>query len=655
MLSQGLVTVKSNSQLIAEEQSAVRERIEAEERREKEVVTSLAAHIKQAWEVAFRHKEPIEQRILKNMRMLAGKYSEAKAAEIVQQGLPLIYMQIPAVKSRAAKSWIRDVLMPAGDKPWSLSQTKLPELPPQIQQALVNLVKGQAMQAMQATGQAVTPAQMREAFEILKDKAKQRLKEDGEKRIEGMSDLIEDQLSEGNWDTAFEEAISDVVDFPAGILKSPVLRKKKKLSWNAQTGKLDTEQQIQPESERVDPLNFYPAPGITEPNEGDCIEVINYSPGSLYDCIGLPGYDEEAIREVLSTHKLSGLTNWTRESLRTERYRAVGLHTSSSFEEKTIEAIQFWGEVQGSKLLEWGKSPEQVPDPEASYDIMAEMIGHHVICVRFNPDPLGDKPYSKACFENIPGSFWGNGVPDLIDDCTSVCNAAARALVANMGISSGPQVAVNNSSILAGQDLEQMYPWKIWQLDFSKGNQSSRPPIEFFQPNDNTEKLMAVFKEFSSLADEYSGIPAYSYGVGNSVGGAGKTASGLSMLMNAASKSIKNVVKQIDKGIIAPAIHRHYVFNMLTHHDQSIKGDAQVLAKGALSLVAKEQNQMRIQELLQQTGNPIDMQIIGMDGRAELLRKTFQGVDVSPDFIPNDQELMQRLQNQSVNEEQPNQ
>lgn len=647
MQSVGLLPFKSNSQIDHEELDAIRQQREAEEKAHEQVTTSLAAHINQVWEVAHKHKEPIETQMLESMRQIAGRYSASKAEEILSQGLPLVYMQITSVKCRAAKSWIRDVLMPAGDKPWSLKHTKIPSLPQNMKASIAQNLQMQAQQAMMATGQQITPDQMREAYEMLESKIKERLNDEAETRINNMTEVIEDQLVEGGWEKSFNAVLSDVVDFPAGILKGPVHRKSKQLKWSEEEGSLKVEQTIRPECERVNPFSFYPVPGITDPDDGDCIEIHDFTLSDIYNFIGLPGYDEDEIRKVLRDHKLNGLTNWTRDHLRTARYSARGHATSSAHEETTIEGLEFWGAVQGEKLLEWGKTREEIEDPEAMYDVMAVMIGSHVICVRMNPDPLGCKPYSKACFEEIPGSFWGYGVPDLIRDCQNVCNAAARSLVANMGISSGPQVAVNTQSLLPGEDLEQMYPWKIWQLDFSKGSQTgSRPPIEFFQPNSNTAELMSVYKEFSSLADEYSGIPAYSYGVGNSVGGAGRTASGLSMLMNAASKSIKNVVKHIDSGVIAPTVHRYYVYNMLFSEDQAIKGDAQVIARGALSLVAKEQNQMRLQEILAQTNNETDMQIIGLDGRADLLRKAFQGLDVDSGFIPSEEELANKLRQQ---------
>lgn len=643
-MSQGLVLFKTNADLDAEAEAAVSAEMEAEERARGAVETSLAAHIRRVWEVNRRHKEPIERRMLENLRQIAGRYSDEKANQIRQSGLPLIYMQITSVKCRAAKSWIRDVLMPAGDRPWSIKPTRIPDLPAPYTQQLAARVRHDAQQFMQYTGQMVTPQQAQQVFNDVKEKYKQELNDEAKLRADRMADEIEDQLIAGGWDRHFDDALGDVVDFPAGILKGPVMRRKKKLKWDEQAGTIRVVEEVVPEVERVDPFRFFPSPGMVEPDDGDTIELHDYSPDQIHDLIGLPGYNEQALRAVLRDHTLRGLSDWTNQALKSARTAARGEFTGSSFEENTIEALEFWGSVQGAKLLEWGKSPREIPDPEAMYDIMAVLIGQHVVCVRMNPDPLGRKPYSKSCFEDIPGAFWGKGVPDLIKDCQDVCNAAARSLVANMGISSGPQVAVNVGSLAPGETVETMYPWKIWQLDFTKAGNNSRPPIEFFQPNAQTQALMAVFKEFSSLADEYSGIPAYSYGVGNSVGGAGRTAAGLSMLMNAASKAIKNVIKHIDAGIIVPVIERYYALNMLWHPDQSIKGDAQVVARGAMSLVAKEQNQMRLQELLAQTNNEYDASIIGKEGRAELLRRVMQGADVgADDVVPGEEELRQRI------------
>ena len=645
----GLIITRSNDELDEIERREREAHEQAEQQRE-QVESQLAAHIRRRFETMRRYKEPIEERMLQSLRQLTGRYSQEKASEIQSQGLPLIYMQLTGVKSRAAKSWIRDVLMPAGDKPWQMSPTTDPSLNEEEEQMVMQRVQSDAQEFMQVMGQQITPDQMQNKFEQVRDKVNEQRRKHSERKLARMEEVIESQLVEGNWSKQFHDVISDVVDFPAGILKGPVMRRQKRLSWA--TGQMDVAEEIVPEVERVDPFSFYTMPGAEEVDDNDICQIHEYQPDDLYDLIGLPGYDEPAIRRVLENYEIEGTTHWTRDALRSSKEHARGHFSGTEKERDIIEAIEFWGSVQGRKLLDWGMDEMTIDDPERSYDVMATVIGSEVVCVRLNPDPLGRKPFAKACFEQIPGSFWGKGVPDLLRDCQDVCNAAARALVANMGISSGPQVAINTNSVAPGEDIETIYPWKIWQLDFSKTGQSSRAPMDFFQPNSMTRELMAVYQEFSQLADEYSGIPSYTHGLDDSKG-AGATASGLSMLMNAASKAIKNVIKHIDKGITEPIVHRYYVHNMLWNDDEAIKGDAQVVARGAMSLVAKEQNQMRLQELLQQTANPIDQQILGLKGRATMLRHALEGVDVgADDLVPNEDELQRRQMMQAMQEQQ---
>ena len=645
----GLIITRSNDELDEIERREREAHEQAEQQRE-QVESQLASHIRRRFETMRRYKEPIEERMLQSLRQLTGRYSQEKSSEIQSQGLPLIYMQLTGVKSRAAKSWIRDVLMPAGDKPWQMSPTTDPSLNEEEEQMVMQRVQSDAQEFMQVMGQQITPDQMQNKFEQVRDKVNEQRRKHSERKLARMEEVIESQLVEGNWSKQFHDVISDVVDFPAGILKGPVMRRQKRLSWA--TGQMDVAEEIVPEVERVDPFSFYTMPGAEEVDDNDICQIHEYQPDDLYDLIGLPGYDEPAIRRVLENYEIEGTTHWTRDALRSSKEHARGHFSGTEKERDIIEAIEFWGSVQGRKLLDWGMDEMTIDDPERSYDVMAAVIGSEVVCVRLNPDPLGRKPFAKACFEQIPGSFWGKGVPDLLRDCQDVCNAAARALVANMGISSGPQVAINTNSVAPGEDIETIYPWKIWQLDFSKTGQSSRAPMDFFQPNSMTRELMAVYQEFSQLADEYSGIPSYTHGLDDNKG-AGATASGLSMLMNAASKAIKNVIKHIDKGITEPIVHRYYVHNMLWNDDEAIKGDAQVVARGAMSLVAKEQNQMRLQELLQQTANPIDQQILGMKGRATMLRHALEGVDVgADDLVPNEDELQRRQMMQAMQEQQ---
>ena len=212
-----------------------------------------------------------------------------------------------------------------------------------------------------------------------------------------------------------------------------------------------------------------------------------------------------------------------------------------------------------------------------------------------------------------------------------MCNAAARALVNNMGISSGPQVEVNLERIPPNEDITQLTPWKIWQVTNDPVG-SSAPAIRFTQPDSRATELMGVYEKFSRLADDHSGIPAYVYGDLN-VQGAGRTSSGLSMLMGAAGKGIRQVVMHIDTDVVKPIVLRQFIYNMRYDEDESIKGDVQVLAKGAINLAVKETVNLRRIEFLNATANPVDLEILGKDGRATILREVAKGLQMSVDEV----------------------
>jgi hypothetical protein len=195
-------------------------------------------------------------------------------------------------------------------------------------------------------------------------------------------------------------------------------------------------------------------------------------------------------------------------------------------------------------------------------------------------------------------------------------------------MASGPQAVINVDRLPPGEEIEGMQPWKIWQVHDSQYG-GSGAPIDFFQPNANSAELLNVLERFYTFADDWSLIPRYMQGSGNGLsGGVGRTASGLSMLFNAANKGLKGVVSTIDGKVLSPLIEAMYYFNMMYNDDESIKGDAQVEARGAISLMQLETLQLRRNEFLQATANPVDSQIVGTEGRAEILREVAKGLEM---------------------------
>jgi hypothetical protein len=143
-------------------------------------------------------------------------------------------------------------------------------------------------------------------------------------------------------------------------------------------------------------------------------------------------------------------------------------------------------------------------------------------------------------------------------------------------------------------------------------------------------ELLTVYTKFSEIADEHSGVPAYAHG-GENVGGAGDTASGLSMLMTSAARGIKGVIKAIDNGIIQPTVERQYYANIGQFELAHLIADYKIVAKGSSSLIAKEQQAMRKTEFLQMTQNPIDLSIMGIEGRKYLLKDAGKALEIDVD------------------------
>lgn len=621
--------VVNNDELKRQEDAEVDRAMQ--ERQNEPYILGLSGYLRECWDVAQQAKKPIEYKMLRALRQRNGEYEADKLRDIKNQGGSEIYMMITEVKCRAAESWLRDILLDSGQPPWDITPTPMPDLSPgqtkEIQDAYANKV----MEILQGTGQAPSAEDMSEIKEMVSQEYRFKILQNAQNRADKMKVKINDQFAQGGWGEAFNDFITDLVTYPSAFVKGPVVRRQRALGWTTdEAGRTVVEpiERLAPEFERVDPFRIYPEPGITTIDEGYLFQHHPLSRMELSDLIGVPGYDDDAIRKILD---IGNGQSWISEDVELIKQEEERKFYSYMRPTEVFDALEFWGKISGKMLIEWGMSEEDVPDEAREYDANVWLVGSYVIKAVLNYDPLGQKPYAKTSFIKCPGAFWGKGIPEIIEDVQSVCNAAARALVNNMGISSGPQVEVNLDRIPPNEDITQMYPWKIWQV-LNDPVGSSAPAVRFNQPEDNANTLISVYERFARLADEHSGIPSYLYGDLDTQG-AGRTASGLSMLMGAAGKGIRQVVGYIDGDVIKPIVQRQFVYNMRYDEDESIKGDAEIVAKGAVNLAVKETTNLRRIEFLNATANPIDIEILGKDGRAAILREIAKGLQMSVDEI----------------------
>lgn len=639
----GLLTAKPLSTIIAEETAAAISR--ANQAAAEPVVSSLSGMIRKHWTIAKRAKEPIEREMLTAVRSKRGEYDPDKLAEIKKQGGSEIYMMIFATKARQMKALLTDVMIGTGsEKPWTLNPSPKPELPPTSKNQIMQAVYEQVMQA-EMMGMPMSVADVRQRMVDMKAEVENRIMEEARREAERAEVEIEDMMVEGGYLNALDEFLDDLTTFKTAFIKGPVVRMVPTMKWEqgpdgAFVPKVTTAPKAQ--YERVDPFNMYPAPWAKNVHDAFLIERHKLSRTALNSLRGVEGYSDDAIKAVLDAHGTGGLHEWLQVD--TERAHAEGREnaTTDLMSADLIDALQYWGSVSGKTLREWGMSAEEVQDEAKEYEVEAWLIGSWVIKAVINPDPLMRRPYYSDGFSRVPGAFWHNSLFDVVRDCQDMANGAARALSNNLGIASGPQVYVMVDRLAQGEEVTEMYPWKLWQMT-SDPMGTNAEPIKFFQPSSHAAELMGVFEKFSQLADEYSGIPKYMAGIGGGEGGAGRTASGMSMMINNASKQVKQTTSSIDMNIIAPSVERTFQFCLQYKPELALQGDLNVKARGALSLVTKEAAQVRTNEFLAATANPIDMQILGLEGRAELLRHATKRLDISGDkVVPSETVVKQR-------------
>lgn len=654
----GMVAIESLDQIAARD--AARERATAAQN--KPAILGLVSYVRECWSAAYnaRRTTKVEERMLQSLRQRRGEYDPDVLAEIRKQGGSEIYMMLSSNKARAAAGWLRDVLLGTGkEKPWTINPSPLPDLPAPIMQGVMALAQQEAQAYMQATGQQASPAQMIQVHQYVKDRVIANAKKKADEACDRMEQKMEDQLVEGGFAQALTEFIEDIVTFPSAFLAGPIVRKKNKMKWipDAQSGfQLQIEETLTLEWERIDPFMVYPMPHVTNIDDGGIFRRHRMTRGSLAELRGVEGYNSDAIDTVLDEFGKGGLHDWL--IIDTQKATAEGKSAAMLMAnpEATIDALQYMGSVQGKMLVDWGMDEAQIPDQMKEYSCEVWLIGNWVIKAQLNADPLGRKNIYKASYEEVPGAFWGNSVMDLCRDVQTQCNTAARAMANNMGLGAGAQVACNVDRLPTGEDLTQMYPGKIWQFTSDPYGNNSQP-VQFFSVPMISGELMQIYMFFSQIADEHTGIPRYM--AGDATGsGALRTSSGMSMLMGNASKGLKQVVANIDTYVLNMAIERLYFYNMQYSDDPDLKGDVNVVARGANSLVVKETQQQRINEFLQLAlTNPIVNQIVGEEAIGALLRTAAKNLDMDTDQIVPPPEVIrarvfQAQQAQAANQKQ---
>ena len=637
---QGFLRVVSPAQLDQRDAEARAVASAARRSRSAQQPPDIGAWIRQQWMIFRNHRNlganAMNHRLLRVQRMFEGKYDSEKLDQIQAFGGSEVYSRLVATKARGATSLLRDVYL-GPDRPWAIEPQSDPPIPPEVRANIMQLIASE-VNTNEAAGQMTEENQVHMRYVSLLHGAQAAALRNAQLQADAASDKVDDILQEGGFYQALGEFLLDLPLFPYAVLKGPVVRLIPRMSW-VQNRPIVLSQPTMT-WERVNPFQLYWSPGASNILDADIIERKRYTRTDLNDLIGLPGYNEAAVRGALEDYA-AGLREWL-DYPDPEQAINEGREDPSLNRSQYIEGLEFHGNMQGRLLLDQGIDRRLIPDLDRDYKVQSWVVGAHTLKTIINPSPRQRHPYYLTSFEKIPGTVSGHALPDILEDIQEVSNATYRSLVNNLSISSGPQVVINDEMVAPTEHSDELYPWKRWHVQGDPlGNQ--REPISFFQPQANTQELLLVINAMNTMADEQSGIPRYMTGESLS-GGAGRTASGLNMLMGNAEKVLQTVAANVDTDILRPLLTELYDMIMLTSEPGSIlTGEEQITVLGSQVTIQQAKQKNEQLQFLQLTANPIDAQIIGELGRARLLRAIIKGSGLPDDIVPDDQTLQAQI------------
>jgi hypothetical protein len=632
---------------LARRETAAREETEQIEKSVEEgMVRNLSGYIDTRWADAKQAKITVEMGMIASRDQRRGEYSPKKLSEIRSVNQPEIFMNVTDTKCRNAIAQIKDVVCQPDKRIFAADPSPIPELPAdmqeQIEKGVVQRFLDMAVSQARQTGQAIPSDQLRtmmmDQADAIKKKVHQAVTGKAKELSEDLMDKIDDDWLQGGFYKALEQAIDDIVQLKAGIIKGPVFRvdRVRKVIRDPESGRLSStiEEKIVPQYDRRSPFNIFPSPRSTSIDGGYLFDVISIRPRQLADLRTVDGFKATEIDLVMEEFNGGALRDdWL--GLSEDAKDGIGEENEDLRESRpeNIYCLEFWDEIPGKLLVDWGMSAGDISDPLTHYPVCVWKIGAHVIKAMLNYSAMGEKPYSKTSFETDNDSFWGSNVPEKIADCQQVCNACARSILSNVGMGALPQVGLNVDRLEPGASRTP-WPGRVWPMTEEQMG-STVPPIAWYQPPMVTQQLITVYETFSRIADEHSGVPAFSHGDA-AVGGAGNTSSGLAQLRAMSRQGLNAVIRNIDNDIIVTCLTRHYDY-LLEHVEvYGLLGDYKLSAKGTSALIEKDQETQRQMEYTNYTANPTDIAIVGVENRRKMLFNVARnlGIELDESILP---------------------
>jgi hypothetical protein len=618
-------------------------------------VSGLVDYVYEKYKRAENYRENDEDRWLRAYRNYRGLYGPD--VQFTEAEKSRVFVKTTKTKTLAAYSQIVDVLFAGNKFPISVEPTQLPEgvsesVHADLQPTPPTQPSMESPYGFAGDGKDL-PAGFRGNVELgpLEEKLGdvENLKEGAGTTpstvtfspamiaAKNMEKKILDQLEESGATKHLRSIAFEMALFGTGVMKGPFAVDKEYPSWD-DDGDYDPTFKTVPQVSHVSVWNFYPDPDANNMDEAQyAIERHKLSRNQLRNLKKRPYFRNSVIDSCIDMGETYTKKDWEDD--------LSDYATGETYIDR-FEVIEYWGSVDTDVLLD---NEVEIPKELQAFDELQANIwicNKKLIRVVLNPFKPAKIPYMAAPYELNPYSFFGVGIAENMDDTQTLMNGFMRMAVDNSVLSGNLLIEVDETNLVPGQDLS-VYPGKIFR------RQGGAPGQAIFGtkfPNVAGEN-MQLFDKARQLADESTGLPSFAHGQ-TGVTGIGRTASGISMLMNAASSGIKAVIKNVDDYLLKPLGENLFSFNMQFNYDEKTKGDLEIKARGTESLMANEVRSQRLMQFLGIASNPA---LAPFAKFQYIIREIAKSMDLDPEKVTNNMEeaALQAKMMQDMQPQQP--
>lgn len=535
------------------------------------------------------------------------------------------HVNLSAMKAGVVQSYLAESLIQAGQLPWTIQPTPVPDLSDSGELMVAQSVQQSVEQGFRGD--------LRSLVYSLKSEAARKELEHAQDIADNMMKLITDQCAEGGWNRAMFGFINNFCVYPYAVLAGPIPTRRVRMQWSGET--LRPKYETFYEFKSISPWDFWWSPDSPDTQRGTGIFIRQrWTRQQLLDAAKMTSYIGENIIKVLDDANRNDFRyHWISNNPEQTDSQVLSWRDNDT----TIDVLIHWGYFSGRELTKYG-----VPGLEDNefYNAMVTMCGRHIIQVLVEKNPtLNKRPVFTASFYTTQDRIPGESIPQRLRDVERCYETCLRYLISNAYYGSAPITEADYarvSKFMSDEDIGRIIPGSMYFSDSELGN--ATPAFKYYSLPNNMAAFQNALVYFMDLADRVTNIPAALHGTAQG-SGANRTFRGAAMLQSNAVKAIQSAVFNIDEFVYKPLGELLYNYNMIYSKDQTVKGDCKIMARGVTALLQKETDRQNSYEILQMVASA-GQQLAALPNGAKIvqwaLKNVFQNMGVPKELLKDE-------------------